>query len=55
MYIYEIRSLASFGWPHGLGKGDHPEFRDAMKNHLGAEYEDPAANRRAFSTTSYSP
>lgn len=50
MFRYEVRTLASLPWPHGLGKGEFSKLRDAMEGLLEAEYGDPAADERAFAT-----
>lgn len=54
MARYEIRSLASLPWPHGLGKSDYPELRLAMRDLLTLQREDVAAvHERAFATDAH--
>lgn len=50
MFRYEVRTLASLPWPAGLGKGDYPGLRRAMRDRFKAECDNPAVHERAFAT-----
>jgi hypothetical protein len=47
---YEIRTLESLPWPHGLGKFEYRRLERRMEALLGVGYLKPAAHQRAFET-----
>ena len=49
---YEIRTLDSLPWPHGLGKAEYPCLERRLMALLGTGYLKPAVHQRAFATNS---
>ncbi len=49
---YELRTLNSLPWPHGLGKAEYRRLERRLIGLLGTGYLKPAVHQRAFETNS---
>lgn len=49
---YELRTLDSLPWPHGLGKSEYRRLERRMLALLGTGHLKPAVHKRAFETNS---
>jgi hypothetical protein len=49
---YELRTLASLPWPHGLGKSEYRRLERRLATLLGHRHLEPAIHKRAFETSS---
>ena len=49
---YELRTLDSLPWPHGLGKYEYRRLERRLVALLGTRHREPAVHKRAFETNS---